>query len=96
MIEKGEVRIGVLNAESGSYTYWVHLQCWRVPQKVWLGLPNPELVSDPESFEAALVGMNEVLLCGVAHLPPEKRCAPLQPPLRLGGSRLSPTPSRIV
>uniref|UniRef100_A0A7S0N4Q4 Uncharacterized protein n=1 Tax=Pyramimonas obovata TaxID=1411642 RepID=A0A7S0N4Q4_9CHLO len=73
MIEKGAVRIGVLNKESGTYTFWVHLRCWRVPQKVWMGLPDPAVVSDPKRFEAALVGMSEVLLSGVGELPPSSR-----------------------
>lgn len=73
-IAKDEIRIGSIEQESGSYSRWVHLGCWRVPSKVWLGLPdsNPDpatcLCRDPAQFESALLSMNEVLLCGLRDL----------------------------
>lgn len=73
-IAKGEIRIGSMEYESGSYSRWVHLRCWRVPSKVWLGMPdcNPDpsvcTCSDRARFEAALLSMNEVLLCGFSEL----------------------------
>ncbi|KAJ1616396.1 hypothetical protein T492DRAFT_850847 [Pavlovales sp. CCMP2436] len=51
------IRIGSLEPEAGSYGRWVHLGCWRVPARVWLGLPEPEKCKDPTKFEAALLGM---------------------------------------
>jgi hypothetical protein len=68
-IEKDEVRIGSFNAQSGSYGRWCHLSCWRVPMKIWLGLPSPEEYSDqPHLFDKALLGMNEVSLSGYSDL----------------------------
>ncbi len=37
-IGKGEIRLGSLDEQSGSYTRWHHLACWRVPAKVWMRL----------------------------------------------------------
>jgi len=42
-IAKGEVRVGSLVEESGSYSRWMHLECWRVPSKIWLGCPEAKL-----------------------------------------------------
>ncbi|KAK3268662.1 hypothetical protein CYMTET_22847 [Cymbomonas tetramitiformis] len=67
-IPKGEIRIGSLDLESGSYGKWVHLCCWRVPAKVWLGLPEPDKCGDPRQFEAALLGMNSMIFCGLSEL----------------------------
>ena len=74
-IDKGEVRIGSLDSESGSYGRWIHLKCWRVPAKVWLGLPDPAKCQDVKRFEAALVGMSAVLICGIGELPSAERRA---------------------
>ena len=43
--------------------------CWRVPSKIWLGLPNPEKCQDMNLFAKALASMNEVLFCGFNELP---------------------------
>ena len=75
LIAKGETRIGSIDHEAGSYGRWVHLACWRIPSKIWLGLPNPSEMADPTAFEAALIGMNEVLLSGVKELSSEARAA---------------------
>jgi hypothetical protein len=74
-IPKGEVRIGSLDEKSGSIGRWAHLKCWRVPSKVWLGVPNPEECDDPKMFEQALLSMNEVLLSGVSSLTPDSKQA---------------------
>ena len=74
-IPKGELRVGSIDDQSGSYGRWVHLDCWRVPAKIHQGLPrlgSPE-AEDPAAFEAALLSMNEVLLSGVEELEPEIR-----------------------
>lgn len=79
IIDKGEIRIGSMEQESGSYGRWVHLTCWRVPSKVWLGFPDCDpdpsvnTCRDPAKFEAALLGMNEVLLCGFSELSKKDR-----------------------
>jgi hypothetical protein len=72
-IQRDVVRIGSLDEKSGSHCRWVHLDCWRVPSKVWLGVPDPEECDDPKMFEHALLSMNEVLLSGVSELSPENK-----------------------
>ncbi|KAI9353778.1 hypothetical protein BDR26DRAFT_914002 [Obelidium mucronatum] len=67
-ISKATIRIGSIDTESGSYGRWIHLDCWRVPAKIWKGLPDPDLCSDMRLFSEALSGMNEVLLCGFQFL----------------------------
>ena len=42
-IEKDEIRCGHRNPTSGSFGNWSHLRCWRVPKRVWLGLPDAHL-----------------------------------------------------
>jgi NAD-dependent DNA ligase len=74
-IPKGDVRIGSIDKDSGSHGRWVHLNCWRVPSKVWLGVPDPKECDDPKMFEQALLAMNEVLLSGVSELSPENKQA---------------------
>lgn len=69
-IEKGDVRVGSIDLESGSYTRWLHLTCWRVASKIWLGLPNPDVCQDKSKFEEALSSMNEVLFTGFDSLDP--------------------------
>eukprot|EP00927_Polykrikos_kofoidii_P075052 TRINITY_DN71113_c0_g1_i1.p1 TRINITY_DN71113_c0_g1~~TRINITY_DN71113_c0_g1_i1.p1 ORF type:complete len:461 (+),score=78.03 TRINITY_DN71113_c0_g1_i1:94-1476(+) len=66
-IEKGALRVGFM-LKSGGYGLWIHLECWRVQSKVWLGLPDPVNCRDSKKFEAALLRMNEVTLCGVREM----------------------------
>ena len=68
-ILKGTLRVGILDRESGKYGRWCHLGCWRVPKKVWQGLPDPELCLDESAFRSALSAMNHVVLCGFNELP---------------------------
>ena len=70
-IDKGLPRVGSLDAESGTYGRWVHLYCWRVPERVWRGVPNPDTCQDRAVFAAAIRSMNEVLLTGFLELDPE-------------------------
>ena len=65
-IPKGALRVGQINLEAGSYTRWVRLGCWRIPAKIWEGLPDPSL--GRECVEDALRRMNRVLLCGMEEL----------------------------
>ena len=67
-IEKDELRVGWMNMESGSYQNWVHLKCWRVPNRVWLGLPDPAKCQDVHVFAVALKCMGAVLLSGLGEL----------------------------
>jgi len=70
VIDKGDVRIGSIDLESGSYTRWMHLNCWRVPSRIWLGIPDPEVCQDKSKFEEALSSMNQVLFTGFDALSP--------------------------
>ena len=73
-IQEGELRVGAFNFQSGSFGRWNHVPCWRVPMKIWLGLPSPEQYPDrPDLFEKALSGMNEVLLSGFSELRPRDK-----------------------
>ena len=67
-IEKGALRVGALDPQAGSYSRWVLLSSWRVPSKVWLGLPDPDTVTDVAAFEEALLAMSSVVLSGFAEL----------------------------
>ena len=69
-IDKGIPRVGSLDAEAGTYGRWVKLDCWRVPERIWRGLPNPDECHDPKIFAAAIRSMNEVLLTGFVELSP--------------------------
>ncbi|CAN0159740.1 unnamed protein product [Ectocarpus fasciculatus] len=67
LIGKGEIRIGSLDAQSGSYGRWVHLKCWRVPSRIWMGLARADGGDGGGTLEmcvAALAGMNEVQFTG--------------------------------
>ena len=46
----------------------MRLGCWRVPNRVWLGLPNPDTCTERAAFERALRSMGAVLLSGLAEL----------------------------
>lgn len=72
MIDRDDVRIGSLNEISGTYSRWAHVSCWRVPSRIWLGLPEPE-TSSLDEFRAALGRMNEVLFSGFVQLSPENQ-----------------------
>lgn len=72
LMEKGTIRIGFM-MESGTYGLWVSLDFWRVPSKIWLGLPDPAKCRDSRKFERALKRMNEVSLSGIRELVPADR-----------------------
>ena len=68
-IEKGDLRVGSMNLESGSYGNWVHLDCWRVPGKIHVGLEKEEWAnSSTEILSLYLQNLNEVLLSGFEEL----------------------------
>lgn len=71
-IEKGALRVGFI-LESGGYGLWVHLECWRVPSKIWLGLPDPATCPDRRAYEKALLRLDEVSLCGLGDLAAAER-----------------------
>mmetsp|Transcript_20086 Transcript_20086/g.24860 ORF Transcript_20086/g.24860 Transcript_20086/m.24860 type:complete len:477 (+) Transcript_20086:73-1503(+) len=69
-ISMNELRLGSLDLESGSYTRWNHLSCFRVPNKIWKGLTNPD---DANQVDRDLRSMSHVVLSGFAQLPPDAR-----------------------
>ena len=75
LIPVGHLRVGSLDADTGSYGRWVRLECWRVPSKVWLGLADPDKCADATLFTAALLSMSSVLLSGVGELSEEHASA---------------------
>ena len=62
LIPKGAVRVGSVNLKAGTYGRWMHLGCWRVPKRVWLGLPRGPDLRDAAAVAAALLAMEEVRL----------------------------------
>lgn len=72
LIEKGTVRIGFMT-EAGTYGMFCQLCHWRVPSKVWLGLPDPARCRDRRKFDKALQRMNQVALSGLEELPAKSR-----------------------
>lgn len=72
-IPKNAVRVGSINLESGSYGRWCHVECWRVPAAVWMGLPDLDQCQDYAQFESALTSMNEVVFCGFNELSEQDR-----------------------
>lgn len=71
-IEKGALRVGFMT-EAGTYGMFCHLCCWRVPSKIWLGLPDPKKCRDRRRFDRALQQMNQVALSGMEDLPKSDR-----------------------
>jgi hypothetical protein len=73
-IQKGEIRCGSIDKESGTYTRWIHISCYRVPYKIQIGLPqlkSPQFTI--EGVLAALSKMNDVLLSGFNELSYENK-----------------------
>ncbi|KAA8493341.1 DNA ligase [Porphyridium purpureum] len=68
-IDKDELRVGSLDASSGAYGRWRHLPCWRVPSRIWLGLPDPDTEPSAAVFEAALLAQDAVNVSGLRQLP---------------------------
>ena len=71
LIPKDHVRVGSLDLQSGKYSRWVHLECWRVPVKVQQGLPDD--LQDKDAVAAALRSMNEILFEGFGDLDDKAR-----------------------
>jgi BRCT domain type II-containing protein len=69
-IDKGEIRVGSLDENSGSYGRWHHLRCWRVPYRVWAGLRNP---LDSRQVLQDLLEMEEILLTNLSTLDSEQQ-----------------------
>ncbi|CAM9858671.1 unnamed protein product [Chrysoparadoxa australica] len=67
-IAKGEVRAGWLDPNSGAYSGWCHLRCWRVPNTIWLGFPKEDQPQGPEAYIEALARMDQVSMTGFSEL----------------------------
>ena len=74
-IPKDALRVGTMDPVAGSYARWVILKCWRVPEKIWRGVPDPDACQDRKKFEAAIRSMGEVLLQGFVDLKEEDQDA---------------------
>eukprot|EP00941_MAST-03F_sp_MAST-3F-sp1_P004364 g4364.t1 len=85
-IQRGEIRCGAFNRDYGSYMWWKHLKCWRVPSKLWLGLPDPSpdqgpaapgrsqtVSNDPMKFKVAIEKLEGVLISGFSDLSNEAK-----------------------
>ncbi len=59
-IKQDELRCGSFDSDAGTYARWNHLTCWRVPTKIWKGLPDPDSCQDADIFARCLKNMNEV------------------------------------
>ena len=42
IIDLNEIRVGHINPTSGGFGSWSHLRCWRIPTKIWNGLPQSD------------------------------------------------------
>lgn len=76
-IDAGHLRLGSMLEETGTYTRWHHLECWRVPGRVWLGLlesSNDEerTFLKGEVAKIALGRMESILLSGLSGLDSEQ------------------------
>jgi hypothetical protein len=69
-IAKGHVRIGSWNEDVGSYSWFVHLECWRVPAKIWLAFGASPNV---EQIRASMHLLDSVSICGFSEMPPEQQ-----------------------
>ena len=71
LIAKGSIRCGSMDKESGAYGRWMHLECWRVPSLIWIGLPEPDPGADRSAFRDAIMNMQSIAMVGFAALPEE-------------------------
>ena len=75
-IAKGEVRVGSLDENAGSYGRWHHVRCWRVPKKICSGLTTTmrENTNKSDSTEEEnqvlqeLKSMEGILFSGLSEL----------------------------
>lgn len=65
LIPKGALRAGRLEHQTGTYTNWTHLDCWRVPYRVWAYFTD---LADADLVLAQLLELDQVLLTGITVL----------------------------
>jgi len=70
-IPSGSLRVGSMDLESGAFGRWVHLECWRVPVRICVGLPSLDGNAGEEDFKAALLAQEGILIQGFTSLEPE-------------------------
>jgi hypothetical protein len=70
-IEKESVKCMSYDSETGTYWRPVHLDCWRIPNIIWKGLPDPDTCKNVQDFLYALRSMDGVVLSGWAEVGPE-------------------------
>lgn len=73
-IEAGEIRVGSMVLETGTYGRWTSLKHWRVPSSVWTGIDG---IQDEEfdKVKKALNDMDGLVLCGFTDLDEEGKQA---------------------
>jgi hypothetical protein len=69
-IAKGHLRIGSWNEDVGGYSWYVHLECWRVPAKIWLAFPSSP---SREQIRDAMHLLDSVSICGFSEMSPEQQ-----------------------
>ncbi|KAJ3070991.1 hypothetical protein HDU98_005953 [Podochytrium sp. JEL0797] len=47
---------------------WEYPSCWRIASIIWKGLPDPDVVTNPQLFADALDSMNGLVFCGFSEL----------------------------
>lgn len=67
-IDQNGLCVGTLDKDLGSYVRFVHLNCWRVPNRIWKKLPDPEEIEDQTKFKRALLSMRDTLIGGLQEL----------------------------
>ncbi len=55
------------------YGRWHHIDCWRIPASIWLALPDPDVCKVAQRFEAAIIEMQQIAMCGFFDLSPEHK-----------------------
>lgn len=61
-IEKGDIRIGGLMEDYGNYSRWNHLNCWRIPERIWSALSDE---NNADTVLSELLEMDELVLKGL-------------------------------
>jgi len=64
-IPKGELRVGSMDKDSGTYCRWNHLKCWRIPYYVWGYFTDP---TDPDCVLQGLLQLDDVIFSNLRSL----------------------------
>jgi hypothetical protein len=63
-IAEADLRVGSLMPETGTYSHWHHIQCWRTPSAF------KAVIGADVDVETAVRALDEVLITGLSVLPP--------------------------